>query len=161
MTDWYAFQGYNNGKAIAASATDSAILESLGMHFYPTAAEAQAHPNSVNIFQKISVNAAIDDYNNARDISPTTANNPTSPTSTAKAAANSAGQAAGKLPIPGVGNIDDVISWLSQGSIWERGAEILGGFVLLYIGVKAMTGLDPVGAAKNTATKAGKAAIFR
>jgi len=92
---WYAFKGYNNGQAISASAFDGAELNALGMHGYATQQQAQANPNSVNFFQKVVVNAAIDDYNNARDISPTIANNPSSPTAPVKAAVNGAKTAAG------------------------------------------------------------------
>jgi hypothetical protein len=60
--------------------------------------------------------------------------------------------------IPGVGDIDDLINWLSQGSIWERAAEVLGGFVILYVALKAMTGLDPIKSAVNGAKKVAKVA---
>jgi hypothetical protein len=40
--------------------------------------------------------------------------------------------------IPGVGSIDDAINFLKQGSIWERGVEIVAGLILLYVGIKAV-----------------------
>jgi hypothetical protein len=132
---WYAFKGYNGGKAIVASAFDGAELNALGMHGYATAAIAQVNPNSVNVFQSPVVNAAIDDYNNARDISPTQANNPTNPAAPVAAAANTATSAAEKL---GSGTVDDVINFLKQSNIWERGAEIIAGLILLYVGLKAV-----------------------
>lgn len=154
---WYAFKGYNNGKPIAASAFDGAELDALGMHGYATATQAQAHPNSVNLLQKVVVNAAIDDYNNARDISPTQANNPSNPAAPVQAAANTATKAVESL---GSGTVDDVINFLKQSNIWERGAEIVAGLILLYVGVKAIT--TPAGQApasrgiKDTAATVAK-----
>ena len=154
---WYAFKGYNNGKAISASAFDGAELNALGMHGYATAAIAQVNPNSVNVFQAPVVNAAIDDYNNARDISPTQANNPTDPTAPVKAAANTATKAAAAV---GSGTVDDLVNFLKQGSIWERGAEIIAGLIILYVGLKAVA--TPAGQApaqrsiKDTAATVAK-----
>lgn len=59
-----------------------------------------------------------------------------------KIASTAAGEAA--QAIPGVGNIDDVLSFIKQGSIWERAVEILAGLILLYVGVKAIA--TPAGA---------------
>lgn len=163
MTDWYAFKGYNNGKAIAASVFDSGELEALGMHFYPTQAEAQAKPNSVTFYQVPVVNAAIDDYNNARDVPGGTslANNPASPTAAAKSAASAASKA---VPIPGVGNVDDLINWLKQGAIWERVGEVAVGLILLYAGIKAIAtpaGQNPAKKTfKDTAKHVAKAAAI-
>lgn len=49
--------------------------------------------------------------------------------------------------IPGVGNIDDAIKFITQGSLWERAVEIVGGLLLLYIGIKAM--VTPAGQSAN------------
>ena len=66
----------------------------------------------------------------------------------AKVASTAAGEAGAS--IPGVGSIDDAINFLKQGNIWERGAEIIAGLILLYVGLKAVT--TPAGAepAKRT-----------
>lgn len=117
---WYAFKGYNNNQAVDASTFDSAELSALGMHGYSTQAEAQAHPNSVNVFQAPVVNAAIDDANNARDV------------------ASAPGNAAAAVASAGTGTIDDAINFLKQSNIWERAAEIVAGLILLYVGVKAV-----------------------
>lgn len=127
---WYAFKGYNNNQAINASGFDSIELNALGMHGYPTQKEAQAKPNSVNIFQATIVNAAIDDANNARDVA-------SAPGNAAKAVASQ---------IPGAGSIDDVINWIKQPALWTRIGEILAGVIILYVGLKAVAtpGNEPV-----------------
>lgn len=129
---WYAFHGYNNGKAISASTLDGAELNALGMHGYPTERQAEQHPNSVGWWQVVTVNAAIDDANNARDVA-------SAPGNAAKAIANAA--------IPGAGNISaDVINWFRQPALWTRLGEILAGVVILYVGLKAVAtpGSEPV-----------------
>lgn len=135
---WYAFKGYNNGQAIDASAFDAAELNATGMHGYPTQAEAQANPNSVSWFQVVLVNAAIDDYNNARDISPTQANNPTSLAAPVQAAANTAGSAASGL----LGNITAGITGFSGTNFVLRAIKVIIGGVLLLIGLAHITGAD-------------------
>lgn len=121
---WYAFKGYNNNQPINASAFDGSILNALGMHGYPTAAQAKAKPNSVGWWQIVSVNAAIDDANNARDVA-------SAPGNAAKAAANAV---TGGLPA-----IGDFFHRLSQKATWERVGEIALGALLLYVGLKAIT----------------------
>lgn len=134
---WYAFHGYNNGKAINASQFDAGELNLVGMHGYPTEAQAEAKPNSVNIFQATIVNAAIDDANNARDVA-------SAPGNAAKAVGGLAGGAAGDV-------LSAFTKWIGQSNIWVRGAEIVTGLLILYIGLKAVTA--PPGA---TATQISK-----
>jgi hypothetical protein len=132
---WYAFKGYNNNKAVNVSQFDMAELMPLGFHGYATEAEADAKPNSVPHFPNPVaalaipiVNAAINDANNARDVS--------------SAPSNAAGAAAGVA----VGAVPDVtsgiINFIKQGSIWERVVEVAIGGMLLYVGLKAMTGVS-------------------
>lgn len=123
---WYAFKGYNNGKAVNASTFDSTELRMLGFHGYGTEAQAESHPNSVpgfpNPLAAIAipvVNAAIDDANNARDVA-------SAPGNAAKA-------------LTGTGSIDDLINFVKQGGIWTRVAEVGVGGILLYVGLKALT----------------------
>jgi len=135
---WFAFKGYNNNKAINASIFDMTELDAIGMHGYPTEAQANAKPNSVNIFQAPVVNAAIDDANNARDV--------------ASAPGNVAG-AAGKAVAGGASAVfGDFTKWLNQSNLLLRGAEIAAGLLLIYIGVKAA--VTPGGA--TTAARSGK-----
>jgi hypothetical protein len=44
-----------------------------------------------------------------------------------------------KNTIPGVGTVDDLINWLTSGSLWVRIGELLAGTILTYVGLKAMT----------------------
>jgi len=119
---WYAFHGYNNNKAVNVSSFDAAELSTLGMHGYATQALAESHPNSVNVFQAPVVNAAIDDANNARDVA-------SAPGNAAKAVAGGAESAI----------LSPLTKWLGQSNIWLRGAEIIAGLMILYIGLKAVT----------------------
>lgn len=139
---WYAFKGYNNNQAINASGFDSIELNALGMHGYPTQKEAQAKPNSVSWFQVVTVNAAIDDANNARDV--------------ASAPGNLA-----KSVIPGAGTVDDLINWVKQPALWTRIGEIIAGVVILYIGLKAVAtpGDSPV--VRRTVKDTAKTVIKR
>lgn len=147
---WYAFHGYNNGQAIDASAFDGAELNALGMHGYPTQAQAQAKPNSVNVFQAPVVNAAIDDYNNARDISPTQANNPTDITAPVKAAVNTGKNAAKKTLGAGWN-----LTFGNTTGLLGRIIKVALGAVLLISGILRMTGTD-----KAALGVAGKAAVL-
>jgi len=147
---WYAFHGYNNGQAIDASAFDGAELNALGMHGYATQAQAQANPNDVNIVQAPVVNAAIDDYNNARDISPTQANNPSNPAAPAKAAANTAASAA-KNALTSTFNL----TFGNTTGLLGRIIKVVLGAVLLISGIIRMTGTD-----KAALGAAGKAAML-
>jgi hypothetical protein len=144
MSNWAAFKGYNNGKAVVLSAVDQANLQVFGVHYYPTEALAEANPNSVASLPNPAaaamiplVNAAIDDYNNARDISPTQAKNPSNPLSSAQAGANTAKNAAGSL-----GNW--TISGVSGTNLTIRAAKIIIGGALLIIGLAHITGSDHV-----------------
>lgn len=154
---WYAFHGYNNNKAIDASAFDGAELNALGMHGYPTQAQAEAKPNSVNILQTTVVNAAIDDYNNARDISPTVANNPSSPTAPVTAAANG-GKTAAKKVTQAAGNLlgTFTIAGISGTNLVIRGGKMIIGAILIFIGVAHLSGIN--GKVPGVAGKVLKAA---
>jgi hypothetical protein len=131
---WFAFHGYNNNQAVNVSIFDMTELDALGMHGYPTQAEANAKPNSVNLFQAPIVNAAIDDANNARDVA-------SAPKNAAKAAANAAGSVTNNL-------LSNISKWVGQPNIWVRGAEVLVGVIVLYIGLKAVTAPSGASAAQ-------------
>lgn len=160
MTTWYAFHGYNNGKAIAASAFDGAELNAMGMHGYPTEALAEAKPNSVSFFQVPVVNAAIDDYNNARDISPTIANNPSSPKAPVIAAGNAAKKAAGQAVswTVSLSKILAKLTNLNTRNLVTRAAEVIIGLGLVIVAVEELAKGTPVG---NVAHKAAKAALLK
>lgn len=130
---WYAFKGYNNNKAINASSFDGAELNLLGMHGYPTQAEAEAKPNAVNIFQATFVNAAIDDANNARDVA-------SAPGNAAKAAGKAAANAA--KGIPGISSVTDFLGGLTSANLWIRIAKGIIGGALILLGAAKLTGID-------------------
>lgn len=130
---WYAFHGYNNGKAIDASALDGAELNALGMHGYPTAADAEAKPNSVNIFQATFVNAAIDDANNARDVASAPGNAAKAAGKAATSAAKSAANATG---------VAGFLGGLTSANLWIRVGKVIIGGALILIGVAKMTNVD-------------------
>jgi len=138
---WYAFNGYNNNQAVNVSIFDMTELNALGFHGYPTQADANAKPNSVNIFQAPIVNAAIDDANNARDVA-------SGPGNAAKAAANAAKKAAQSV----LGNGWHVIFGNTTG-LAGRILKVVFGGVLVIAGLLRITG------AKKTITDVAKAAI--
>ena len=143
---WYAFSGLNNGQAINLAGTQEKEATVDGFHGYATAAQAVAHPNSVNALTRFLADAFIADYKAAvaEQAQPGGKNATiTNPVTAVNAGTQGAATEAKNL-IPGVGTIDDAINFLKQGNIWERGAEIIAGFILLYVGVKAIT--TPAGA---------------
>jgi hypothetical protein len=150
-TTWYAFKGYNNNKAVNVSQFDIAELTALGFHGYLTQAQAEAKPNSVPGFPNPLavvaipvVNAAINDANNARDVA-------SAPGNAANAAASAAAGA-----VPDVAG--SLINFIKQGTIWERVVEVAIGGILLYIGLKAMTGVN-IPSGPSTVTKVAKKAV--
>lgn len=62
---WFAFHGYNSGKAIDIAGLQEKEAVGQGFHGYGSEKQAEAQPNSVNILQKAFVNAIIADYNAA------------------------------------------------------------------------------------------------
>lgn len=135
---WFAFHGYNNNKAVNVSTFDMTELDAIGMHGYPTEAQANAKPNSVNIFQAPVVNAAIDDANNARDV--------------ANAPQKIAGAAAS-------GAFSDFTKWLNSSNLLLRGAEIVAGILLIYIGLKAATAPGGASAASQGVKQTGRSTV--
>lgn len=119
---WVAWKGYNNGQAVSLGEVAQLQAESYGMHGYPTAAEAEANPNSVSALEKIFVNAQIK------------ASNPEQAASNAASgAANTAASAAGVTGLTGfLGDITSANLWIRVGKV------ILGG-VLILIAVAKMT----------------------
>lgn len=145
MADWAAFKGYNNNKAVVLSVVDLNNLRPFGVHFYPTQAQAEAKPNSVIGFPNPAavamiplVNAAIDDYNNSRNISPTVAKDPTNPGAAVTATKNGA-EAAAKATL---GNITGGITGFSGTNFVLRALKIIVGGVLVIVGIAHLTGAD-------------------
>lgn len=73
---------------------------------------------------------------------------PGAPSSQAPGSAASGSEAvpAGiNVSIPGANIAADIWQWLTTASNWVRILEYVGGAVLLYLGIKGLTGADPVG----------------
>ena len=153
---WFAFKGYNGGKAIDLAGSQEKEAVGLGFHGYGTEVAAEAAPNSVSVFQKLFVNAFIADYNaavsqgsqpggpNANILNPSTA--------------LKAGIQGDLSNLPGLGSIGDIGDFfhrLTEKTTWERVGEFAIGGLLLYIGLKAITSGSGQETAKRTAKKTG------
>lgn len=62
---WFAFKGYNDGKAIDIAGVQEKEAVSLGFHGYATEPQAEANPNSVSFLVSWFVNGIIADYHTA------------------------------------------------------------------------------------------------
>jgi len=156
---WFAFHGYNNGKAIDIAGSQEKEAVVLGFHGYGTQILAEQHPNSVAGFpnplalaQVPFVNSIIADYNQAvkQGSQPGGPNaNILNPTTALKAGVTGLAH-----DIPGVGSIDDLVNAFKNNfeHVILRLGEILVGVILLYVGIKAMA--TPAGQQAGTrATK--------
>jgi hypothetical protein len=135
---WVAWKGYNGGKAVSLGAVEQAEAEAYGMHGYPTAAQAQAKPNSVNAVEKTQVNAWIVAAN---DIT----GNPAADAEHAAAAAASAATG---------GNLATLESALTSKNTYIRIAKVVTGIVMIIVGLVKLTGTD------SAVTKAAKGAVL-
>lgn len=130
---WFAFQGLNNGKAInlAGSQEKEAVIE--GFHGYGTEAQAEQHPNSVNLITRGIADVWIADYKAAvkEGAQPGGPNNILTPQGAAGAVGST---------IPGVQQIGDFFSALSSKNLWIRAAKIAIGGALVIIGLAHITG---------------------
>lgn len=145
---WFAFKGYNGGKAVDVAGSQEKEAVVLGFHGYATEAQAEATPNSVNIFNKLAVNAMIADYKAAlaEQAQPGGANasNPAAAgLAGAKAAAKAAGESAAGA-IPGVAQIGDFFGNLGQANTWVRVAQVALGLILIAVGLARITHAVPV-----------------
>lgn len=121
---WVAWKGYNGGKAVSLGSAEQVEAEAYGMHGYPTEAQAEAKPNSVNTVEKAQVNAWIIAAN---DIT----GNPV------KDAGHAASAAAGAT---GINAIGDFFSALGNSGTWVRVAKVAIGGVLVIVGLAKLTG---------------------
>jgi len=123
---WFAWSGLNGGKAVNLTGLDEKAAAADGFHGYATEAEAEAKPNSLNPLTRIEAEAFIPG---------TLANNPDK--SVAKDLGNTAASA-----IPGLSDIGDFFSALSQKNTWIRVGKVVLGGLLLVIGLARITGAD-------------------
>ena len=125
---WYAFHGYPTLNADAELSTQLGLA---GFHGYATESAANAHPNSVNIFSKWIVDEAEAQSSAVHQV---------------LGAADTTGHAVtSSVDIAG-----KIIDFIKQPGIYVRGAEILAGLLVLYIGLKAT--VSPEGAKLATRT---------
>lgn len=127
---WVAWKGYNGGKAVSLGAIEQVEAETYGMHGYPTEAQAEAHPNSVNAIEKTQVNAWIVAAN---DI---TGNPGKDAAHAAKSAASAAGSATG------ISSVVDFLKGLTTANLWIRVAKVAAGGIMLMVGLAHLTGFS-------------------
>ena len=135
---WVAWKGYNGGKAVSLGAVEQLEAEAYGMHGYPTAAQAEAKPNSVNAVEKPQVNAWIVAANDITG----------NPVADAGHAASAAANAATG------GNLATLESALTSKNTYIRIAKVVTGIVMIIVGLLKLTGTD------KAATAAAKGAIL-
>lgn len=131
---YYAWKGYNGGKALSLGAIEQGEAAVYGMHGYPTAAEAEAHPNSVNAIEKPQVNAWVVAANDITG----------NPGADAKKAAGDVAGAIGNDT--GITAVGDFVKGLAQPNLWIRIAKITVGSVILIVGLAKLTGAGGVAA---------------
>jgi hypothetical protein len=158
---WFAWKGYNGGKAVDIAGTQEKQAVLLGFHGYGTEAKAEANPNDVaGLFpdpilggaQEEFVNAIIADYGFAKKAGeqPGGPNaNILNPVNDAKGDVSYA-----ENTFPGLAQIGGFFSRLTQANTWLRIAEVLLGVGLIIVSLAKLADGTSVG---NTAQKAGKA----
>ena len=135
MATWFAFKGYGTVQ-LAGIQEKQAV--GLGFHGYATKADAEAHPNSVNLLQKAFVNLLEADY---------------------KAALATDSEPGGKnsnLADPNsiIGGLKDAAGLNANITTWFiRVGEVVLGIVLVAIGVAKLTGVQ------NSIAKVAKVAL--
>lgn len=125
---WFAFQGYNNGKAVDIAGSQEKEAVTLGFHGYGTEAQAEKQPNSVNVLTSWFVNAIIADYGYA-----------------VKAGEQPGGPHATLTP----GNVIAGTAQAAASSLWGsfpwlRIGEVVLGLVLIAVGVAKLTNAVPI-----------------
>jgi hypothetical protein len=138
---WYAFTGYNGGKAVSLPVGPAGTYEAdlYGFHGYATAAQAQANPNGVpgaNILNPVS---DLERQQVAGWVS--------------NAQASASGTAAGPVvsEVPGAGavasdtaTIASFVGSLSNSGTWIRVAKVVIGGVLVIVGLAKLSGAGKV-----------------
>lgn len=142
---WFAFHGYNGGKAVDIAGTQEKEAVTLGFHGYGTEQQAEAAPNSVNWLNSWFVNGIVADYSYAVKAG----EQPGGPNAGILNPVNDvkgAAQAAGSVTTGWTHNIEQ---WII------RGFEMLLGLGLIIVSVAKLASDTPAGRA---AIKAGKVA---
>ncbi len=130
---WFAFSGLNSGQAIDLAGAQEKLAAGEGFHGYATQAQAQAHPNSVNLITRALADTWIADYNAAvrESAQPGGSNNILTP-----------GGAAGAVgsTVPGLSGIGSFFTTIGKAGTWARAAEVIIGGALIVIGLSHLTG---------------------
>jgi hypothetical protein len=142
---WFAFSGLNSGKAVDLAGTQEkqAVIE--GFHGYATEAQAEAHPNSVNLVTRVLADGWIADYSAAvREGA-----QPGGPNATIlnPADATRAGVSYVESEIPGLQQVGAFFSRLTEANTWERLGEVVLGVILIAVGIAHMTRAVPAATA--------------
>lgn len=130
---WFAFQGLNGGQAVDLAGTQEKEAVAEGFHGYAAQADAQAHPNAVNLVTRVFADAWIADYNAAvkEGAQPGGPNNILTPSGAAAAVGST---------VPGLTQVGDFLSALSSRNLWIRAAKVAIGGALVLIGLAHITG---------------------
>jgi len=157
---WFAFQ--NDGHVYQLDGVAEKSLVATFAHGYPTMVQAWAHKNSpANPVQASLLASYVADASSpaggglAGVVSVIDVNPQGKQTGTVGPLSNPL------INLGGTGSIvGDLSSWLGQQHIWIRAVEIIGGFMLIYLGIKAsmaprgtLTGAGRQGAEQYRATK--------
>jgi len=138
---WYAFKGYNAGKAVSLPVGPAGTYEAdlYGFHGYATAAEAQANPNGVpgaNILNPVS---DLERQQVAGWVS----------TAQASASGTAGGPVVSEVPGAGAAvsateTVAQFLGALSNSGTWIRVAKVAIGGVLVIVGLVQLTGAGKV-----------------
>lgn len=141
---WYAFKGLNGGKAIDIAGITEKDATLQGFHGYATEAQAEAHPNAVNIVTRGLADALIAEASaeQQQKAGPGEQNASNLAAAAGQAVANDAAAAARAAAndIPGVAQAGDFFGALTQKNTWIRVGKIAIGGLLLIIGLAHITG---------------------
>jgi hypothetical protein len=148
---WFAWQGYNGGKAVDIAGSQEKEAVALGFHGYGTEQLAETNPNSVNALDSWFVNLIIADYGYAVKAG----EQPGGPHATLTPGNVAAGTIQAATSLTGLNAIGEFFSRLTNASTWIRVAEVLLGTGLIIVSLAALAADTPVGRA---ATKAGQLA---
>lgn len=140
---WVAWKGYNGGKALSLGTLEQYEADALGFHGYPTEAQAEANPNSVNNpAQQAQVNAWVF---NTQSLTQHTVNEANRVVPGAKAVTGA---------VTDVGNF---LSRLTSINTWIRVGEFILGAMLILAGALKLSGQDAsLKTIAKTATKVVK-----
>jgi hypothetical protein len=135
---WFAFAGLNNGKAIDLAGLQEKEAASQGFHGYGTEADAERHPNAINLFTRSLADVLIADYRAATKEG-AQPGGPNASIENPGTAARAAIQGDTGLNLT---SIEQFLHGLTSANLWVRVAKVTIGGSLLLIGLARLTGAD-------------------